>query len=198
MGVESESEAVNFLLDVWNPFMDECWKMEHRFDARPRPWLDLIGNDSKSSKFSATLLFHWVILYRSVSSIRCCSHRLSCNKQGGRSVKARDQVLSVRRPRPTTRECCKAMMLVKLDKSGKWVVTRAVKDHAHPLGVSSGNSMASSSNLNSRKKQPLLESWCDSWLMELKFMPVTLLIELLKHEEKHDWFNFAYWLCCWN
>ncbi|XP_018501425.2 uncharacterized protein LOC108866737 [Pyrus x bretschneideri] len=32
-------------------------------------------------------------------------------------------------------------MLVKLDKSGKWVVTRVVKDHAHPLIVSSGNSM---------------------------------------------------------
>ncbi|KAM1346032.1 hypothetical protein FF1_035339 [Malus domestica] len=39
------------------------------------------------------------------------------------------------------RECCKAMMLVKLDESGKWVVTRVVKDHARPLTVSSGNSM---------------------------------------------------------
>ncbi|XP_068325333.1 protein FAR-RED ELONGATED HYPOCOTYL 3-like [Pyrus communis] len=72
---------------------------------------------------------------------RILSRKLSCNKQGGRSVKARDQVRSVRRPQPTTGEGCKAMMLVKLKKSGKWVITRVVKDHTHPLIVSSGNSM---------------------------------------------------------
>ncbi|KAM1007103.1 hypothetical protein PS2_003718 [Malus domestica] len=72
---------------------------------------------------------------------RILSRKLSCNKQGGRSLKGRDQVRSVRRPQPTTGEGCKAMMLVKLKKSGKWVITRVVKDHTHPLIVSSGNSM---------------------------------------------------------
>lgn len=71
---------------------------------------------------------------------RILSRRLSCNKQG-RYVKPRDQVRPVRRPRPSTREGCKAMMLVKVNKSGKWVVTRVVKDHTHPLIVSSGISM---------------------------------------------------------
>lgn len=74
---------------------------------------------------------------------RILSRRLCCNKQGGRSLKARDQVRSVRRPQPTTGEGCKAMMLVKLKKSGKWVITRVVKHHTHPLIVSSGNSMVS-------------------------------------------------------
>lgn len=43
------------------------------------------------------------------------------------------------------------MMLVKVNKSGKWVVTRLVKDHTHPL-VASGrpcrNAMVSSCIIN--------------------------------------------------
>ncbi|GAB4841525.1 hypothetical protein Ancab_039711 [Ancistrocladus abbreviatus] len=38
-----------------------------------------------------------------------------------------------KKPRSSAREGCKATILVKLEKSGKWVVTRFVKDHNHPL-----------------------------------------------------------------
>lgn len=72
---------------------------------------------------------------RSEVDRRILSRRLSCNKQGF-YTKSRDEFGPVRKPRPTTREGCKAMMLVKVDKSGKWVVTRFVKDHTHPLVVS--------------------------------------------------------------
>lgn len=82
---------------------------------------------------------------RSEVDKRILSRRLSCNKQGY-YVKMKDQFGPARKPRTSTREGCKAMMLVKVDKSGKWVVTRFVKEHTHPLIVSgrpSRNAMVS-------------------------------------------------------
>lgn len=73
---------------------------------------------------------------RSEVDKRILSRRLSCNKQGY-YVKMKDEYGPVRKPRCSTREGCKAMMLVKVNKSGKWVVTRFVKDHTHPLVASS-------------------------------------------------------------
>uniref|UniRef100_A0A5B6YW85 FAR1 domain-containing protein n=1 Tax=Davidia involucrata TaxID=16924 RepID=A0A5B6YW85_DAVIN len=72
---------------------------------------------------------------RSEVDKRILSRRLSCNKQGY-YVKMKDQFGPVRKPRASTREGCKAMMLVKVNKSGKWVVTRFVKEHTHPLVIS--------------------------------------------------------------
>lgn len=80
---------------------------------------------------------------RSEVDKRILSRRLSCNKQGF-YVKMRDRFGPARKPRPSTREGCKAMMLVKVNKSGKWVVTRFVNEHSHPLvigGCSSRNAM---------------------------------------------------------
>lgn len=85
---------------------------------------------------------------RSEVDKRILSRRLSCNKQGF-YVKMRDRFGPARKPRPSTREGCKAMMLVKVNKSGKWVVTRFVNEHSHPLvigGCSSRNTMVSSSS----------------------------------------------------
>lgn len=82
---------------------------------------------------------------RSEVDKRILSRRLSCNKQGY-YVKVKDQNGPLRKHRTSTREGCKAMMLVKVNKSGKWVVTRFVKDHTHPLiasGRSSRNTMVS-------------------------------------------------------
>ena len=72
---------------------------------------------------------------RSEVDKRILSRRLSCNKQGY-YVKMKDQNGPVKKQRTSTREGCKAMMLVKVNKSGKWVVTRFVRDHTHPLIVS--------------------------------------------------------------
>ncbi|XP_052206284.1 protein FAR1-RELATED SEQUENCE 5 isoform X3 [Diospyros lotus] len=63
---------------------------------------------------------------------RILARRLGCNKEGY----CRGKSASVRKPRQSTREGCKAMILVKCDKFGKWIVTRFVKDHNHPLVVS--------------------------------------------------------------
>ncbi|KAF7151048.1 hypothetical protein RHSIM_Rhsim02G0079600 [Rhododendron simsii] len=60
------------------------------------------------------------------------ARRLGCNKEG-HCLSTQGTLGSVRKQRESTREGCKAMILVKSDKDGKWVVTKFVKDHNHPL-----------------------------------------------------------------
>ncbi|KAM6545956.1 hypothetical protein CsatB_026692 [Cannabis sativa] len=69
---------------------------------------------------------------RSERDGRILARRLGCNKEG-HCVSIRGKFGPVRKPRPSTREGCKAMIHVKYDKSGKWVITKFVKDHNHPL-----------------------------------------------------------------
>ncbi|KAB5515863.1 hypothetical protein DKX38_026511 [Salix brachista] len=71
---------------------------------------------------------------RSERDGRILARRLGCNKEGY-CVSIRGKFGNVRKPRPSTREGCKAMIHVKFDKSGKWVITKFVKDHNHPLVV---------------------------------------------------------------
>ncbi|KAH7854334.1 hypothetical protein Vadar_012663 [Vaccinium darrowii] len=46
--------------------------------------------------------------------------------------------LEVRKPREVTREGCKTMIMVRKEKSGKWVVTKLETVHSHPLGIPAG------------------------------------------------------------
>ncbi|CAK9140853.1 unnamed protein product [Ilex paraguariensis] len=62
------------------------------------------------------------------------ARRLGCNKQGF-SPNYKCTIGPDQKPRPSAREGCKATILVKMEKSGKWVVTRFEKDHNHPLVV---------------------------------------------------------------
>ncbi|KAF1883987.1 hypothetical protein Lal_00012947 [Lupinus albus] len=61
---------------------------------------------------------------------RTLARRLGCSKQG---FSPNNKLGPEKRPRPSAREGCNATILVKLEKSGKWVVTRFIKDHNHPL-----------------------------------------------------------------
>ncbi|GAV76534.1 FAR1 domain-containing protein [Cephalotus follicularis] len=65
---------------------------------------------------------------------RTLARRLGCNKQGF-SPNQKGTIGPEKKPRPSAREGCKATILVKMEKSGKWVVTRFEKDHNHPLVV---------------------------------------------------------------
>ncbi|GMH29715.1 hypothetical protein Nepgr_031558 [Nepenthes gracilis] len=65
---------------------------------------------------------------------RILARRLGCNKEGY-CVSCRGKFSEVRKPRASTREGCKAMILVKSEKSGKWIVTKFVRDHNHPLVI---------------------------------------------------------------
>ncbi|KAJ6973593.1 hypothetical protein NC653_033814 [Populus alba x Populus x berolinensis] len=80
---------------------------------------------------------------------RTLARRLGCNKQGF-SPNHRTDVGPDKKPRPSARDGCKATILVKMEKSGKWVVTRFEKDHNHPLVVTTSgfSSSVSISTLN--------------------------------------------------
>ncbi|KAL2238483.1 UNVERIFIED_CONTAM: Protein FAR1-RELATED SEQUENCE 5 [Sesamum indicum] len=63
------------------------------------------------------------------------ARRLGCNKQGV-SPSPKGKVGQEKKPQPNAREGCKATLMFKLEKSGRWVVTRFIKEHNHPLNVS--------------------------------------------------------------
>ncbi|CAI9096034.1 OLC1v1032100C1 [Oldenlandia corymbosa var. corymbosa] len=54
---------------------------------------------------------------------------LGCNKQGFRRFRP-----GVMKPKPVTREGCKATVVWR-EKTDKWVVTKFIKEHCHPLVV---------------------------------------------------------------
>jgi len=57
-----------------------------------------------------------------------------CAKQGFRNLnEKRTKEREIKRPRMITRVGCKAMLSVKIQESGKWVVTGFVKEHNHEL-----------------------------------------------------------------
>ena len=60
---------------------------------------------------------------------------LVCNKEGYRMPDKREKVV---RQRAETRVGCRAMILVRKMSSGKWVVTKFVKEHTHPLTPGKG------------------------------------------------------------
>ncbi|MBA0700305.1 hypothetical protein Goari_005610, partial [Gossypium aridum] len=68
---------------------------------------------------------------RSMRDGKVVWRRLVCNKEGFRKLRPRRS--ENRKPRAITREGCKAMIVVKKEKTGKWVVTRFVKEHNHQL-----------------------------------------------------------------
>jgi hypothetical protein len=60
---------------------------------------------------------------------------LVCNKEGYRMPDKREKIV---RQRAETRVGCRAMILVRKVSSGKWVVTKFVKEHSHPLTPGKG------------------------------------------------------------
>lgn len=60
---------------------------------------------------------------------------LVCNKEGYRMPDKREKIV---RQRAETRVGCRAMILVRKVSSGKWVVTKFVKEHTHPLSPGKG------------------------------------------------------------
>ncbi|KAK4776661.1 hypothetical protein SAY86_005349 [Trapa natans] len=72
---------------------------------------------------------------RSERDGKIIARRLGCNKEGYR-VNKRDHGGAIRKPKPVTREGCKAMIYLKYSKLGKWVVAKFEREHNHPLVVS--------------------------------------------------------------
>ncbi|KAL3531034.1 hypothetical protein ACH5RR_010356 [Cinchona calisaya] len=74
---------------------------------------------------------------RSMRDGKVVWRRLVCNREGFR--KLRPKRIENRKPRAVTREGCKAMIVVKKEKNGKWVVTKFVKEHNHSVVVVPAN-----------------------------------------------------------
>lgn len=72
---------------------------------------------------------------RSERDGKILARRLGCNKEGY-CVSIRGKFGPVRKPRASTREGCKAMIHVKVDRARKWVITKFVKEHNHQLVIS--------------------------------------------------------------
>ncbi|CAH1419336.1 unnamed protein product [Lactuca virosa] len=72
---------------------------------------------------------------RSEVDKKIISRRLSCNKEGY-YTKSKNQFGHIRKQQTSSRQGCNAMMLVRVNKFGKWVVTKFEKDHTHPLVLS--------------------------------------------------------------
>lgn len=60
---------------------------------------------------------------------------LVCNKEGFRMPDKREKIV---RQRVETRVGCRAMILVRKLNSGKWVITKFVQEHTHPLTPGKG------------------------------------------------------------
>ncbi|RZC50853.1 hypothetical protein C5167_019284 [Papaver somniferum] len=65
------------------------------------------------------------------------SRRFLCNKEGFRLNSNNIKRLEGRKPRAITREGCKAMIMVRKEKSGRWIITKLETEHSHPLGIPS-------------------------------------------------------------
>ncbi|KAI3961058.1 hypothetical protein MKW92_013458 [Papaver armeniacum] len=95
--------------------------------------------------------------------------RLVCNKEGfykGNPCKKENT-----KTRTLTREGCKAMIMVKEDKSGRWVVSRFVKEHNHPLVISSS---------------PIRRSWLQTQTPDEKDKKIQELATALQQEKKRS------------
>ncbi|KAI3745134.1 hypothetical protein L1987_58237 [Smallanthus sonchifolius] len=69
---------------------------------------------------------------RSEVDKKIISRRLSCNKEGY-YTKSKNQFGQIRKQHTSSRQGCNAMILVRVNKFGKWVVTKFEKEHTHPL-----------------------------------------------------------------
>lgn len=71
--------------------------------------------------------------YRSKRDRSIISRLIVCSKEGFRAKKDERSEEKIQRPRAITRIGCKAMIMVKKRDSGKWVISKLVKNHNHLL-----------------------------------------------------------------
>ena len=115
----------------------------YEVDANQEPYEGMLFESEEAAKaFYDEYAKRLGFLTRIVSSRKSerdgsiISRRLACNKEGFNVNSQRRGQVRIRK-RESKREGCMAMFLVKREKPGRWVVTKFVRDHNHPLVISS-------------------------------------------------------------
>ncbi|KAL6553448.1 hypothetical protein OROGR_007290 [Orobanche gracilis] len=117
-------QDVNCLDPVDEPHVGQEFESEASANAFYNSYATRVGFIIRVSKLSRSR--------RDGSSI---GRALVCNKEGFRMSDKREKIV---RQRAETRVGCRAMILVRKVSSGKWVVTKFVREHTHPLTPGKG------------------------------------------------------------
>ncbi|KAI3457472.1 hypothetical protein Pfo_014135 [Paulownia fortunei] len=112
-------QAVNCPAPMDEPYVGQEFESEAAAHAFYNTYAARLGFVIRVSKLS-----------RSRRDGSAIGRALVCNKEGFRTPDKREKIV---RQRTETRVGCRAMILVRKVSSGKWVVTKFVKDHSHPL-----------------------------------------------------------------
>ncbi|KAF5939231.1 hypothetical protein HYC85_023490 [Camellia sinensis] len=109
---------------VEEPYLNQEFESEAEAHAFYNAYATRVGFVIRVSKLS-----------RSRHDGSAIGRALVCNKEGFRMPDKREKIV---RQRTETRVGCRAMILVRKVSSGKWVVTKFVKEHTHPLTPGKG------------------------------------------------------------
>lgn len=118
------SHAVNGSLIGEEPYLGQEFESEAAAHAFYNAYATRVGFVIRVSKLS-----------RSRRDGTAIGRALVCNKEGFRMPDKREKVV---RQRAETRVGCRAMILVRKVSSGKWEITKFVKEHTHPLTPGKG------------------------------------------------------------
>ncbi|KAL7163653.1 hypothetical protein ACSBR2_039715 [Camellia fascicularis] len=109
---------------VEEPYLNQEFESEAEAHAFYNAYATRVGFVIRVSKLS-----------RSRHDGSAIGRALVCNKEGFRMLDKREKIV---RQKTETRVGCRAMILVRKVSSGKWVVTKFVKEHTHPLTPGKG------------------------------------------------------------
>ncbi|XP_057471251.1 protein FAR1-RELATED SEQUENCE 5-like [Actinidia eriantha] len=119
-----EPQSVNDSAVVDEPYIGQEFESEAEAHAFYNAYAMTVGFITRVSKLSRSR--------RDGSTI---GRALVCNREGFRMPDKRGKIL---RQRAETRVGCRAMILVRKESSGKWIVTKFVKEHTHVLTPGEG------------------------------------------------------------
>ncbi|XP_022868966.1 protein FAR1-RELATED SEQUENCE 6-like isoform X1 [Olea europaea var. sylvestris] len=112
-------QTVNSLGPAEEPYVGQEFESEAEAHAFYNAYATRVGFIIRVSKLS-----------RSSRDGSAIGRAFVCNKEGFRMPDKREMIV---RQRTETRVGCRAMILVRKVSSGKWIVTKFVKEHTHPL-----------------------------------------------------------------
>lgn len=144
-----DPQAVNSSASLDDPYIGQEFESEAAAHAFYNAYATRVGFVIRVSKLS-----------RSRRDGSAIGRALVCNKEGFRMPDKREKIV---RKRAETRVGCRAMVLVRKVSSGRWVVTKFVREHTHPLTPGKG------------RKDLIYDQYPVSSLYFLKFLNILII-----------------------